>query len=124
MVKLIYENFEKFGEIEDIQYLPLKASCYIKFSHRCFAEFAKEAMMKQSMVGEEILSITWAYNYQDLDPIEQKIIEKEEENMFINALLKNKNIESENNNDNIIPQCVQLQKILYNIDNKNKNEDE
>ncbi len=124
MVKLIYENFEKFGEIEDIQYLPLKASCYIKFSHRCFAEFAKEAMMKQSMVGEEILSITWAYNYQDLDPIEQKIIEKEEENMFINAILKNKNIESENNNDNIIPQCVQLQKILYNIDNKNKNEDE
>ena len=89
MVKLIYENFEKFGEIEDIQYLPLKASCYIKFSHRCFAEFAKEAMMKQSMVGEEILNITWAYNYQDLDPIEQKIIEKEEENMFVNALLKN-----------------------------------
>ena len=121
MVKLIYENFEKFGEIEDIQYLPLKASCYIKFSHRCFAEFAKEAMMKQSMVGEEILTITWAYNYQDLDPMEQKIIEKEEENMFVNALLKNDNILKDN--DEITQQCVQLQKILYNIDN-NKNEDD
>ena len=72
MVKLIYENFSKFGEIEDIQYLPLKASCYIKFIHRCFAEFAKEAMMKQAMVGEEILSIVWAYNYKELDPMEQK----------------------------------------------------
>ena len=117
MVKLIYENFEKFGEIEDIQYLPLKASCYIKFSHRCFAEFAKEAMMKQSMVGEEILNITWAYNYQDLDPIEQKIIEKEEENMFVNALLKNQKLNE--NNDEITHQCVELQKILYNIDNNN-----
>ena len=38
--------------------------------------------------------------------------------------LSNNNSENENNNDNIIPQCVQLQKILYNIDNKNKNEDE
>ena len=128
MVKLIYENFEKFGEIEDIQYLPLKASCYIKFSHRCYAEFAKEAMMKQSLVGEEILSITWAYNYQDLDPIEQKIMEREEENMFVNALLKNQKNQEDNNNSinnsNITQQCVQLQKILYNIDNNNKEEDE
>jgi hypothetical protein len=122
MVKLIYENFEKFGEIEDIQYLPLKASCYIKFSHRCYAEFAKEAMMKQAMVGEEILTITWAYNYQDLDPMEQKIIEREEENMFVNAVLKNKKINEDN--DEITQQCVQLQKILYNIDNINKNEED
>ena len=118
MVKLIYENFEKFGEIEDIQYLPLKASCYIKFSHRCYAEFAKEAMMKQSLVGEEILSITWAYNYQVLDPIEQKIMEREEENMFVNALLKNQK-DKEYNNE-VTQQCIQLQKILYNIDNSNK----
>ena len=127
MVKLIYENFEKFGEIEDIQYLPLKASCYIKFSHRCYAEFAKEAMMKQSLVGEEILSITWAYNYQELDPIEQKIMEREEENMFVNALLKNQKNQEDNNNNinnNITQQCVQLQKILYNIDNINKNEED
>ena len=120
MVKLIYENFSKFGEIEDIQYLPLKASCYIKFSHRCFAEFAKEAMMKQAMVGEEILSIVWAYNYKELDPIEQKIIEKEEENMFVNAILKNNKINEDN--DEITQHCVQLQKILHTIDNINNKE--
>jgi len=78
--------------------------------------------MKQSMVGEEILTITWAYNYQDLDPMEQKIIEREEENMFVNALLKNKKINEDN--DEITQQCVQLQKILYNIDNINKNEED
>ena len=120
MVKLIYENFEKFGEIEDIQYLPLKASCYIKFSHRCFAEFAKEAMMKQALVGEEILSITWAYNYQDLDPMEQKIIEREEENIFVNALLKNQ--KNKEDADKITQQSIQLQKILYNIDNNKEND--
>ena len=119
MVKLIYENFEKFGEIEDIQYLPLKAICYIKFSHRCFAEFAKEAMMKQALVGEEILSITWAYNYQDLDPMEQKIIEREEENIFVNALLKNQ--KNKEDADKITQQSIQLQKILYNIDNNKEN---
>ena len=122
MVKLIYENFSKFGEIEDIQYLPLKASCYIKFSHRCFAEFAKEAMMKQAMVGEEILSIVWAYNYKELDPIEQKIIEKEEENLFVNAILKNNKINEDN--DEITQQCVQLQRILHAIDNKNNEDNE
>ena len=79
-------------------------------------------MMKQAMVGEEILTITWAYNYQDLDPMEQKIIEREEENMFVNALLKNKKINEDN--DEITQQCVQLQKILYNIDNINKNEED
>ena len=117
MVKLIYENFSKFGEIEDIQYLPLKASCYIKFSHRCFAEYAKEAMMKQAMVGEEILSIVWAYNYSELDPMEQKIIEKEEENMFVNAILKNNKINEDT--DEITQHCVQLQQILHSIDNNN-----
>ena len=128
MVKLIYENFSKFGEIEDIQYIPLKASCYIKFSHRCFAEFAKEAMMKQAMVGEEILSIVWAYNYKELDPMEQKIIEKEEENMFVNAILKNNKINEDT--DEITQHCVQLQKILHSIDNinnyeqNNKNDDD
>ena len=122
MVKLIYENFSKFGEIEDIQYLPLKASCYIKFSHRCFAEFAKEAMMKQAMVGEEILSIVWAYNYKELDPMEQKIIEKEEENMFVNAILKNNKINEDN--DEITQHCVQLQKILHSIDNINNDNEE
>ena len=122
MVKLIYENFSKFGEIEDIQYLPLKASCYIKFSHRCFAEFAKEAMMKQAMVGEEILSIVWAYDYKELDPMEQKIIEKEEENMFVNAILKNNKIKEDN--DEITQHCIQLQKILHSIDNINNEENE
>ena len=77
-------------------------------------------MMKQAMVGEEILSIVWTYNYKELDPIEQKIIEKEEENMFVNAILKNNKINEDN--DEITQYCVQLQKILHTIDNINNKE--
>ena len=42
--------------------------------------------------------------------------------MFVNALLKNKKINEDI--DEITQQCVQLQKILYNIDNINKNEED
>ena len=38
--------------------------------------------------------------------------------MFVNALLKNQK-DKEYNNE-VTQQCIQLQKILYNIDNSNK----
>ena len=38
--------------------------------------------------------------------------------MFVNALLKNQK-DNEYNNE-VTQQCIQLQKILYNIDNSNK----
>lgn len=131
MVKMLYENFSVWGEIEDIQYTPYKSICYIKYAHRCFAEFAKEAMMKQSLVGEEIINITWAYNIDEIDPMEQRIIEKEEENMFINALIKNekqnkeiKESEKIVNNGEAIRNCMQLQNILNGLKHKEDSEDE
>ncbi len=84
MVRIIYENFSPWGEIENINYIHVKSSCYIKYSHRCFAEFAKEAMMRQSLVGEEILSINWAYDESDLEM--KKIREREEDNLFVGAV--------------------------------------
>ena len=128
MVKILYENFSPWGEIEDIQYIPYKSICYVKYAHRCFAEFAKEAMMKQSLVGEEIISVTWAYNIEEIDPMEQKILEKEEENMFINAVMKNQENNEEGdkieNNGEAIRNCMQLQNILNNIENKEGSENE
>ena len=62
MVRVLYENFSPWGEIEDINYIPTKGICFIRYSHRIFAEFAKEAMMDQSLVGEEILVVKWAYD--------------------------------------------------------------
>jgi len=86
MIRIIYDNFSPWGEIEDINYIPTKAACFIRFSHRCFAEFAKEAMMDQSLVGEEILGVKWAFD--DPNPMMKKKIEKEHENRFLSAHLK------------------------------------
>ncbi len=83
MVRVIYENFSPWGEIEDINYIPAKATCFIRFSHRCFAEFAKEAMVGQAIVGEEILTVKWAYD--DPNPMNKKHKEREHENRFLCA---------------------------------------
>jgi len=86
MIRIIYDNFSPWGEVEDINYIPTKAACFIRFSNRCFAEFAKEAMMDQSLVGEEILGVKWAFD--DPNPMMKKKIEKEHENRFLSAHLK------------------------------------
>ncbi len=83
MVRVIYENFSLWGEIEDINYIPAKATCFIRFSHRCFSEFAKEAMVGQALVGEEILTVKWAYD--DPNPMNKKHKEREDENRFLCA---------------------------------------
>ena len=88
MVKLIYSNFSPWGEIEDINYIPMKSLCYIRYAHRCFAEYAKEAMMKQSLVSEEIITIKWAYD--EPNPVNAKVLEREEENMFLAAYYNKK----------------------------------
>lgn len=83
MMRILYENFSPWGEIEDINYIPAKAACFIRYAHRCFAEFAKEAMIGQALIGEEILTVRWAYN--DPNPMNKKRIEKEHENRFLSA---------------------------------------
>jgi len=83
MMRIIYENFSPWGEIEDINYISSKAACFIRYAHRCFAEFAKEAMIGQALVGEEILSVRWAYN--DPNPMNKRRMEKEHENRFLSA---------------------------------------
>jgi hypothetical protein len=86
MMRIIYENFSPWGEIEDINYIPSKAACFIRYAHRCFAEFGKEAMIGQALVGEEILTVRWAYN--DPNPMNKRRIEKEHENRFLSAYQK------------------------------------
>lgn len=123
MVRIIYENFSHWGEIEDINYIPIKNSCYIRYTHRCFAEFAKEAMMRQSLVGEEIISVKWAY--EDPNPVADKLLRKEEENKFIQAYkTKEENLrkikEDAINKEEITKNCTKLQEVFNNIDNLNE----
>lgn len=111
MVKMLYDNFSLWGEIEDLNYIPVKSCCYIRYEHRCYAEFAKEAMMRQSLVGEEIISVKWAYN--DPNPVSEKIIQKEEENMFINSVINKYN---NDNNQNEVSHFERLQQYLKDIE--------
>lgn len=43
----IYENFSPWGEVEDIHFNSNKCIAFIKYKHRYYAEFAREAMLDQ-----------------------------------------------------------------------------
>lgn len=43
---MIYEQFSPWGEIEDIHFNNNKCIAFIKYRHRYYAEFAREAMME------------------------------------------------------------------------------
>lgn len=110
IMKLIYKNFNEFGVIEDIHIVESKQCAFLKFAHRCMAEFAKEAMTNQCLIGNEAVVIKWANEEPDTQKKNQRL--KEDENKIINSyniikknecLLNNKNINNQNsvNNTNI-----------------------
>jgi|LauGreDrversion4_2_1035121.scaffolds.fasta_scaffold100310_2 hypothetical protein len=69
IVRLVYEHFSQFGEIEDVHFNHAKFSAYIKFTHRSYAEFAREAMLDQVLVEgiTEPIRIQWAVNDNPFD---------------------------------------------------------
>ena len=52
VVRLLYENFSPWGEVEDIYFNSGRFIAYIKYVHRFYAEFAKEAMTDQILVAD------------------------------------------------------------------------
>lgn len=44
-VRLLYENFSPYGVVEDIYFNQGRFIAFIKYEHRYYAEFAREAMM-------------------------------------------------------------------------------
>jgi hypothetical protein len=44
MYEILWRHFSAFGEIEDIIVKMHAACAFVRFQHRCMAEFAKEAM--------------------------------------------------------------------------------
>ena len=45
MYEILWRHFHIWGDIEDINILPNRGLAFIRFKHRCMAEFAKAAMM-------------------------------------------------------------------------------
>jgi len=74
MYEILWRHFSPWGDIEDINLHPGKGTAYIKYAHRCMAEFAKFAMQNQALDSDEILVIKWVAEEGDED--EKKAGEK------------------------------------------------
>lgn len=60
--EVLWRHFSLWGEIEDIFFLTGHNIAYIRYEHRCMAEFAKEAMRDQTLDADEIVTVQWCEN--------------------------------------------------------------
>lgn len=62
MVRTVYEYFSVCGEIEDINFNAAKKHAFVKYAHRYYSEFAREAMTDQILAEgvKEPIRIKWA----------------------------------------------------------------
>ena len=67
-----------------------KASATIRYTHRFYAEFAKEAMQDQSLGGTEVMVVKWSLDEPDAKVTKQR--EQEHQAIFTNAVKKKKKI--------------------------------
>lgn len=88
---MINQVFNQFGCVEDVKLFLEKAFCFVKFSHRCQAEFAKEAMVGQKIFGDDVLVIKWAVE-EMMDKEYVKEENKYEKDKFTNALISKLNV--------------------------------
>ncbi|SCV74204.1 BQ2448_6636 [Microbotryum intermedium] len=58
--EMIERHFEEFGEIERIKILTSRGVAFVTYVSELNAQFAKEAMMHQSLDSDEILNVRWA----------------------------------------------------------------
>jgi hypothetical protein len=58
--EVINKHFGKFGEILNLRILHGRSIAFITYRLRVSAEFAKEAMSDQSIIGNEVLNVRWA----------------------------------------------------------------
>ncbi|GAA6024751.1 hypothetical protein JCM10207_008885 [Rhodosporidiobolus poonsookiae] len=54
------EQFSEFGEIERIRILTNRGVAFVTYTNELNAQFAKEAMMHQSLETDEVLNVRWA----------------------------------------------------------------
>ena len=80
--EMLWRHFSQWGTVEDLFLIPSVNVAYIRFAHRCMAEFAKVAMTDQTLDADEILTVKWtdddcfaldeAEHQEILDTIEQQ----------------------------------------------------
>lgn len=144
MYEILFRHFSLWGDIEDINLLQGKGVAFIRYSHRCNAEFAKEAMSNQPLDNNEIITIKWAND--DPNPQANERTKEENDKAIQNTLMRQKINENsrtyaQDNNDfefneeefvqqqkemeknkNIIQSCQRMDEILKRIEKHNNNE--
>jgi hypothetical protein len=80
----MFRHFSMWALLEDITIVPQKSIAFVKYAHRCMAEFAKEAMDKQALDLDDILTIKWAND----EPRRSAQEEKHERSVVARAVVK------------------------------------
>ncbi|KAG2389411.1 hypothetical protein C9374_013971 [Naegleria lovaniensis] len=73
--EVIKRHFQEWGEIEYIRAFPERSYAFVKYKNRLCAEFAREAMLGQSLDNDEIIHIRWSAD--DPNPLATKKHEQE-----------------------------------------------
>lgn len=145
LYEILWRHFSVWGEIEDINLIEGKGMAFIRYSHRCMAEFAKEAMNNQPLDFNEIITIKWAND--DPDPKNSERGEIENEKNVDNSMKRKKIMEREvehidkyekekeiveeeiekmemksKQNKKIMESCYKMNEILNRIDNNGEEE--
>jgi len=73
----LWRHFGVLGQLEDIHLISDRCIAFIRYAHRCMAEFAKEAMANQPLESNEIMIVRWS----DTDIFGQDPTEVENQNI-------------------------------------------
>lgn len=82
--RVIYRHFSEFGELERIRVLHSRGCGFVTFVREVDAQFAKEAMMHQSLDHDECINLRWATD--DPNPGAQKRDKRQREQEGLKAI--------------------------------------
>ncbi|EFC46840.1 predicted protein [Naegleria gruberi] len=86
--EVLLRHFKEWGEVEYIRAFPEKCYAFVKYKNRLCAEFAKEAMLGQSLDNDDIIHIRWSAD--DPNPLATKRHEQEMKNKIKESLEEKK----------------------------------
>ena len=84
LTESVARHFGEWGPMESCRVLKGKGIAFMTYKHRCTAEFAKEAMMEQSLDMDEQINVRWAYD--DPNPRAKAIRLRNDAQMMLAAM--------------------------------------
>ena len=79
--EMVREDFQEWGEIEEVNIVSRKAVGFVRYIFRSSAEFAKAAMHQQQLTGDDttgtVLDVRWAYDDPNPKAVERVRLKRE-----------------------------------------------